>query len=590
MNDAELVKSKIDIVEIVGGYVELKKAGKDYKARSPFRDEKTASFFVSPDKQIWHDFGASEGGDVISFVMRAEGISFPEALEMLAQRAGVTLSKQSRAPRDDRSRLYELVELAVKFYHLQLSQSPSALAYIKDQRGIKAEAIKAFTLGYASEEWSSLTDYAMKRGYTLDELKLAGLSTQKAGRKSGYDVFRDRIMFPVYDARGRAVGFSGRLLGDAKAAKYINSSDTPIYHKTTAIFGLKQAKKSIRTKDEVIIVEGHLDVLSVWQAGYEQVVAVSGTALTQEQLVSLSRMANKVKLCFDQDEAGIKATQRALELGASLPIRLEVIRFDQAKDPDELIKQDPKLWVVAYEQAAYVVDYIISYAASQHDLSSGDGKKKFVGFVLPVIARLHDSVERDHYIRQIASMVAVDAQLLREQIHKQGHKNTQSNKQIVQQNDDQTPSVQASKATKRTRQEQFEDMLMEMVLAFADTRMVLQDLNISDVSDTNKELVKILIERPEMTEKQILKSLPEQADRVKMLSLRGEHEYSHLSEHERGLEAFTQVHTVQKHIFILKKRELSRQLAVAEQQGNMPAANELLKAYQRLLEDESTYL
>ena len=263
MNDAELVKSKIDIVDVIGGYIELKKAGKDYKARSPFRDEKTPSFFVSPDKQIWHDFGASEGGDVISFVMRVEGISFPEALEMLAQRAGVTLSKQARAPRDDRTRLYELVELAVKYYHLQLSQSKPALAYTKDKRGIKAEAIKAYTLGYAPEDWSSFTEYAVKRGYSLQELKQAGLSSQKAGRTSGFDVFRDRIMFPVYDARGRAVGFSGRLLGEAKAAKYINSPDTPIYHKTSAIFGLKQAKKAIRTKDEVIIVEGHLDVIRI---------------------------------------------------------------------------------------------------------------------------------------------------------------------------------------------------------------------------------------------------------------------------------------------------------------------------------------
>ena len=187
-------------------------------------------------------------------------------------------------------------------------------------------------------------------------------------------------------------------------------------------------------------------------------------------------------------------------------------------------------------------------------------------------------------------MVAVDAQLLREQILKNGQKNTQSNKQVVQQNNDPSSGAQKPNVAKRSRQEQFEDMLMEMVLAFADTRIVLQDLNISDVSDTNKQLVKILIEHPEMTEKQILKSLPDQADRVKMLSLRGEHEYSHLSEHERGLEAFTQVHTVQKYIFSLKKRELSRQLAVAEQQGDMPAANELLKAYQRLLEDESTYL
>ncbi|MEI7818667.1 MAG: DNA primase [bacterium] len=584
MNDAELVKSKLDIVDIVAGYVELKKAGKDYRSRSPFREERTPSFFVSPDKQIWHDFGANEGGDMISFVMRAEGLSFPEALEMLATRAGVTLSSQPKRTGPDKQRLYLAMESAVKFYHLKLSRTPKALSYIKDQRGLTADTIRAFSIGYAPDDWSEFTDYALKQGFTMKELVSVGLSGQKAGRDTGYDLFRDRIMFPVYDTQGRPVGFSGRLLDtDAKAAKYINSPDTPIYHKARAIFGLKQAKASIRELNQVVVVEGHLDVISLWQHGQQNVVAVSGTALSTDQLIALGRMAATVKLCFDQDEAGIKATQRAIEIGSDLEARLEVISFKAAKDPDELIRSDPSSWKTAVDKSEYAIDYLVHFASEQFSVGSGEGNKQFTRFLLPTLTRLKDRVEQSHYMTQVAHIVGVQPEMLRETIEGQASTKSKSSTEVTQAN-------LAPMKSMGTRQEQLEAMLMEMVVAYPDTRVALDDVAAEDFTELNSGLVALLKKQRDASLDQIINVLPDQEERVKMLSLRGEHEYSHFSEHERGLEAFTQSHTVQKHIYSLKKRALSRQLALAEQQRDDTAATRLLTEYQKLLEAESAFL
>ncbi len=584
MNDAELVKSRLDIVDIVEGYVELKKAGKDYKGHSPFRQERTASFYVSPEKQIWHDFGANEGGDMISFIMQIEGLNFPEALQLLADRAGVKLQKAPKPADGNKVRLFAVNERAMKYYHLQLSQSPIALRYLKDKRRLTAETIKRFTVGYAPDGWTQTANYLTKAGFTNAELTRAGLCGQRTGGGL-YDLFRDRVVFPVFDAQGRPIGFSGRILKEKDStAKYINTPDTPIYHKGQAIFGYHQAKAAIRVAKAVVVVEGHLDVLSLSQHGQENVVALSGTALTFDQLKQLSRTAETIQLCFDQDTAGQKATIRALELAAPLDARMEVVVFSNAKDPDELIQTNPKAWESALKSAVYGWDYLIDQARTSHDLNQGGGRKRYVAMVLPYLRLMNDRVEQENYLTQVAAQAGVEATVIRELLAKP----------VKQRNVSQSATASVipppqEKPVKPTRTAQLEQMLLEMVVAHPETRVVLGDLALDGASEANQPLFTVLRDQPEATLEQLAKALPDRSEYVKVLSLRGDHEYSAMTEHERGLEAFTQVHTVQKHITTQKKRALTRSIAAAEQSGDVDRAADLLKEYQQLVNDEALY-
>ncbi len=345
MNDVEEVKNRLDIVEVVGSYVPLKQAGRNHKGLSPFKTEKTPSFMVSAEKGIWHDFSTGKGGDVISFVMLMEGLEFRDALEMLAKRAGVQLrprSKQASANQSKKARLYEAVELAMRYYHYCLGRNKSAFSYFSQKRSLKPATIKQFKLGYSPDGWDNLKNFLVKKGFTQLEIKEAGLVTNKTGSKSYYDVFRGRVMFPVFDGQNRAIGFTARILGDQKAAKYINSPQNLIYDKSTAIYGYAQAKESIRLQEKAVIVEGNMDVLALHDAGFQNVVACSGTALTTQQLKTLSYLTPNIYLCFDNDEAGFNATLRAIEVAAGLDIRLFVISLPDVKDPGELtnIKTD----------------------------------------------------------------------------------------------------------------------------------------------------------------------------------------------------------------------------------------------------------
>ena len=577
MNDVEEVKSRLDIVEVISGYVELKKAGKDWRGLSPFRQERTPSFFVSPDKQIWHDFGSSEGGDVISFVMRMEGLSFPEALEMLAARAGVKLTRKRGPGGQTKTRLLQLMELAVKYYHYQLSQSPEALQYLRDKRGVNTEAIKAFSLGFAPDAWTNLLDYAKHQGFTFDEMVAVGLATKRATSKSGgFDSFRGRIMFPIFDAQGRPIGFSGRLLDDSvKAAKYINTPETPLYHKSRAIFGLAQAKEAIRQTERVVLVEGNLDVVSLWQHGQRNVVAASGTALTAEQLKLLGRLAPVIQLCFDQDSAGVKATLRAIALAQELEVKLEVIHLEGVKDPDELLQKSPGSWEKALASAQYAPDYLVKYAEETFRPSDAPGKKAYTKFLLPMISQMRDRIEQEHYLNLVAHRVGVQSEMLRASL-------ARPNKHAEGLNTNAEQSRKEDPKKVLTRQHQFEEFVLEMSLAFPETQPSLSDLNLADVTEENRPLFAYLQANPKSSLKQIIKALPNLADHGKILALRGDHAYSVMTEHERGLEAFTQVHNLQKHIANQKKRQLARDIAALEAAGDMGAAAQKLQAYQRL--------
>jgi DNA primase len=581
MDEVAEIKQKLDIADVIGGYIQLKPAGRNLKALSPFHAEKTPSFMVSPDKGIWHDFSTDEGGDIFTFVMRMEGVSFPEALEILAKRAGVTLKPRGKGERGPaKAPLYDIAELAVRYYHLSLSRNPQALDYLRTERGLSPKAIKAFQLGYAPQSWDALTGMLKKKGYSYEQMVQAGVAAQKQGKSSAYDMFRARIVFPIFDSQGRPVGFSGRVLpGDEGGAKYINTPQTAIYNKSTAIYGLLQAKEAIRQHDEVVIVEGNMDVVALYDGGFEQVVACSGTALTSEQLKVLSRLTKNIKICFDQDVAGVKAAQRAIELAQGIDIKLEVITFDDAKDPDELMRKDKKLWEKAVSDARYAVDYLFDYAKETIGVSSASAKKQMSSFLSATLRKLEDTVEQDHYVKRLSEELGVSEDSVRRKLDQ--------DEDVASAPQQSVPAPQPQpEAPQLSKQERGEQNLLKLMLAHPEARVAVHDIELSEVTEQFRPYFEVIQKQPKAKLETLAKLLPQHENDVKILALKGEEEYSELTEHDIGLEAYTQVHRLQKLNRELNKRRLAKQIAEAEAAGDREGAKRILADYQALLNEE----
>ena len=414
MQDAkEEVRARLNIEDVIGEYVQLKRAGRNMKGLSPFTDERTPSFMVSPEKQIWHDFSSGKGGDVFSFVMLVEGMDFRQALEHLARKAGVDLSLFSRGDgrtAKRRARAAEALELAAKFFQQSLLRTPKALDYVVKKRGLTRQTIQDFMVGFAPDDGSSLVTALTKRGFSKQELADAGLTNRFGG-----DLYRGRMVVALMDATGRVVGFTGRIIHDeANAPKYLNTPQTLLFDKSRHIFGLSQAKEAIRKSDEVVIVEGNLDVVSSHQAGVRQVVATAGTAITEQHLKALSRLASRIKLAFDGDKAGLNATERAIKLSQTIGVELEVVSLPEgSKDPDELIKlHGVKQWELAITNAVPAVAWVIQQYSQRENVRTAEGKRRFSTASLNLIRSLHDPVEQEHYLQMVAEKTGASIEAL----------------------------------------------------------------------------------------------------------------------------------------------------------------------------------
>lgn len=411
----EDVKARLSIEDVVSRYVELKRAGRNFRGLSPFTSEKTPSFMVSPEKQIWHDFSSGKGGNMFSFVMEMEGIDFRGALELLARQASIDLSQYQRGSSTgskQKERLGEVLELAAKFYQAHFKQNKSALEYIFKKRKFNKQTALDFRIGYSPSSGQALTKFLLAKGFTAGELKKAGLATQLRGGLN--DMFRGRVMIPLMDPFGKVIGFTARILVDApNAPKYINTPQTPLYDKSRHVFGLHLAKESIRKSGYVVVVEGNLDVIASHQAGVRQTVATAGTAMTTQHLKMVGRLTNDVRLAFDQDQAGLAAAERTIPLASQANVSLSIITVKDAKDPDELIQKDPKLWQKAIDQHQYALDWLIEHYQAQLDLNSAQGKRQFTDILLKVVRGLSDSVEQDHYVVRLSELIGVSADALR---------------------------------------------------------------------------------------------------------------------------------------------------------------------------------
>ncbi len=442
MSVVDEIKERLDIVEVISAYVPLKRAGRRYKGLCPFHTEKTPSFVVFPETGTWHCFGAcGTGGDVFTFIMRRENLDFREALELLARQAGVELEPPRPSDSEaeqQRDRLRAVCAAAALYYHHLLLHHPEAeraRAYLAG-RGVNEEAIRSFQLGYALDDWEAGQRYLLEQGYALEDIATAGLVIERQRGSGYYDRFRGRVMIPICDVQGRVIAFGARSL-DGSQPKYMNSPQSPIFDKSRTLFGLDKARQAIRAADQVIIVEGYMDVIAAHQHGYANVVASMGTALTEAQLRQLKRYTKNFTLALDPDTAGQQATLRGLEQARQaldremvpvpspdglvryerrLQAELRILSLPDGQDPDEVIRGDPDGWPALVDQALPIIDFYLQRAVETYDLNTARGKASAVAEIVPLIRELSDEVMRQHYIQLLARRVQVDERIIEQQV------------------------------------------------------------------------------------------------------------------------------------------------------------------------------
>ncbi len=424
MDPKDEIKQKIDIVELIGESVQLKVAGSGgLKGLCPFHGEKTPSFHVSRDRQIWHCFGCGEGGDCFAFVMKMDGMTFPEALMHLGKKTGVEVRRLPTVETNVKQRMYQVNDLAQKFFRKVLLDSASALtarAYV-ESRGISVELAETFGIGYAPDEWEALSGFLLKRGFSETEIVQGGLALKKKSGSGVIDRFRNRLMIPLRDHHGNVVGFTGRSLPTydpqpttSDSPKYMNSPETPIYHKGALVFGLDLAKRAIREKGFVVIVEGNLDVVASHKAHVGNIIASSGTALTGDQLTLLKRYTDKIVFAFDADAAGFTAAKKGISIarGLEFDVRAAILP-DGVKDPDELVQQNPIAWEALVVESVPIMEFLIAHVTNGKDLRQVDDKREVAKELLPAISEMSSVVEREHWLQVVADLLQISADQLR---------------------------------------------------------------------------------------------------------------------------------------------------------------------------------
>jgi DNA primase len=419
-SQVEQIKEKLGIVDVVSQYLKLEKAGSNFRARCPFHNEKTPSFFVSPTRSSYYCFGCNAKGDIFSFVEQFEGLDFVGALKVLGEKAGVQIVFEKSQEKDERARLYGIMEAANMFFEENLKKEKTVQEYL-NERGLKEKTITDWRIGYANDTWSSLHDH-LKKTYTVQEIEKVGLIKKKDGGTEYYDRFRDRIMFPIFDTSGRVVAFSGRIFkDDEKSAKYINSPETVLFSKSKILYGYDKAKFSMRKLNFSIVVEGQMDLLMSHQAGFTNTVALSGTALTPEHINLLKRLSGNVVLAFDSDSAGVASSGKSAVSALASGMDVKVAHLKEGEDPADVIKKDKEEWRKAIKNAKHIVEFSLNMLLEKYPLASGDKRKlllKASQTVLPYIARIPNKIDQEHFVSIFAGKLGLSEEVVREELRK----------------------------------------------------------------------------------------------------------------------------------------------------------------------------
>ncbi len=499
MTDSQVqqVKDKLNVLDIVGGYVKLTKTGINYRGICPFHSEKGPSFFVSPGRQMWKCFGCGKGGDIFEFIKEIEGVEFGDALRLLANKAGVELKRENPQVSSERKRLYEICDLACSFFEKQLGNS----TYGKDakeyllKRGITEESLKKWRLGYSPDTWQGLSDFLVGRGYTRDEIVKAGLAVPSDKGNNPYDRFRGRIIFPILDLNSQVVGFTARIFKDAdkkETAKYINTPQTILYDKSNVLYGLNFAKVAIRKNNQCVLTEGNTDAIMCQQAGFENTVAVSGTALTERHLSILKRYTDNLLLAFDMDSAGDTATKRGINLAEMQGFNIKVIDTysgampdgRQAKDPAEIILENPENWKASLEKVRAIMDYYFDSAFTKFDKNNPKDKKEIGKLILPAIKRLQNKIEQSHWIQKLVARLGVSQEAILEELKNtklddSSHSNVLENTRIAE--------VKGSSA--EGRKKLVEDKIISLVLKNPENLHLIEDAHHALFEEKTRNLI-----------------------------------------------------------------------------------------------------
>ncbi len=591
-SQTEEIKSKIDIIDLISEYIQLKQAGVNWKAPCPFHNEKTPSFMVSREKQIWHCFGCGEGGDAFSFVQKIENVDFPEALKILAHKAGVQLKKLDPQFVSQKTKLMDITKLAANFFHKALADSQEgkiARDYLA-KRELSDSTIENFHLGYAPDSWDKLLNLLIKKGFKPDDIFLAGLVVKNEKGKL-YDRFRQRLMFPIFDHNSNTVGFTGRILDETKenqGGKYVNTPQTLIYNKSLVIYGLDKAKIEIKKKNLAVIVEGNMDVIASHQANIKNVIASSGTALTLEQLKILKRYTNNLAIAFDADLAGQIAAQRGIDNALSLGMNIKIIRLpaeingQAIKDPDDCIKQGKEYWQKSIDRAVSIMDFYFNKILNQYDKNDPQDKKEITAKLLKQISKLADKIEQDYWLKQLAEKLEISENILWETFNQYYSEPAQENSQEI-------------KFTE-TRTQSREDLLSEQILALVlkypqNIDYLINHLELNILADEQlrqiyKELILYYNEKKQLDysqfEKILLTKDPNLVNRLTTLMLLADKDFFNFTEEQIKQEIINIINSLNQNFIKKKIKQIEVLLNQAEKNKDDKQIQELSKDFSNL--------
>jgi len=590
MNEVEEIKSRLNIVDVIGGYIKLEKAGINYRACCPFHSEKSPSFFVSPSRQIWHCFGGcNEGGDIFKFVMKVEGLEFPDALRILAQRAGVELKSRSggdwQKTKSERQVLLNICEMSTRFFQAYLAKSnkgKEAKEYLL-KRGLKEETIKEWRLGYAPEAWSQLSDFLIGRGYARASIIKAGMAIEKEGDKF-FDRFRGRIMFPICGFNGEVMGFTGRIFGkaDESEAKYLNTPATILYDKSKALFGIDKAKMEIRKNDSCVLVEGNMDCIMSHQAGLKNCLAVSGTALTPLHLNIIKRYSPNLVFAFDTDAAGNKATRRGISLAQNMDFNIKVIPLTDEKDPaDVVLHEGEEKWKQMVSGAKPANEFYFDLAMKDRDPSSIEDKKKIISDLLPIMKKINNVIEQSYWLEKLANALRVkEDDLRREMLKIKSDEEYDASAQI--------PVDKPKESVKKTRFEMIEEQILVFLLVDHTQINLIDNETIEKFGSPVKEILLKIKENPEITNEDIFKAFAENTAIIEFLNyaiLKSEIKDADIENPGLELEKCL----IERHNLINKgaRSELAQKIKECENKGDFDSLRSLLEEFNNLTKKEN---
>ena len=591
MTPVEEIKERLNIVNVVQEYVPLKKTGANHKGRCPFHNEKTPSFTVSESKQFFHCFGCAKGGDLFTFIQEIESVEFAEALRMLAKKAGVELKKVDPKERNEKSRMLDCLQLAAQFFHTAYKESKEgerARTYLYN-RGVTSETITTFQIGYSAHSWDALMNFLRKKGFKIKEIEKAGLIIPSEKTGGYYDRFRGRLMFPIQNAYGNVIGFGARTLdSEQKEAKYINSPQSAVYNKSEALYGLDLAKQFIKKMDATVVMEGYMDVVTAHQAKFRNVVASSGTALTEGQIRLLKRFSKNLLLAFDADSAGLSAAWRGMQVAIQQGMNIKVIALPEGEDPDALIRKDPEHFRKLAIDAKPFMEYAFSAVMETLDLSTVQDKKKAAQKLLPMIALFPDKIEQTHYAQQLAKKLDVEVAILLDKVSEMN--NTDGDSRITKKGEKKKEKQVTIPEKKSYGEQQTERLLILIIKDPQDFSVVQQKLKREALHGENfKALYKFLentYNHSGTIESEQLEFHNEQLRRMwTELSLIAEELYHEITPQQRQQELLALLESLERHRIKERMIELQKKLAIAEKNHDASTIETLSAEFSQLTYD-----